>query len=123
MTNLEVVQGIYGAFAEGDMEKMASLFADDWVGTVPEGMPNSGTFHGAGEFIQNFLSHFPEVWPDFNLEPIAMYESGNTEFLHHKITAGGKTTEGIHMLTVEGGKAKSWQPFDDTAQLIAAAQA
>ena len=122
MTNLEVVQGIYGAFAEGDMEKMASLFSDNWVGTVPEGMPNAGTFHGAGEFIQNFLSHFPEVWPDFNLEPIAMYESGNTVFLHHKITAGGKTTEGIHMHTIEEGKATSWQPFDDTAQLIAAAQ-
>ena len=48
------------------------------------------TFHGTGEFIQNFLSQFPEVWPDFGLGSIAMYESGNTVFLHHKITVGGK---------------------------------
>tara|TARA_A100001037_G_scaffold288615_1_gene299464 strand:- start:22 stop:393 length:372 start_codon:yes stop_codon:yes gene_type:complete len=122
MTNSEVVQGIYGAFAEGNMEKMASLFSENWVGVVPEGMPNSGTFHGAGDFIQNFLSHFPTVWPDFGLEPIALYESGDTVFLHHKITAGGKTTEGIHMLVIENGKCISWRPFDDTAALIAADQ-
>ena len=122
MTNLEVVRSIYGAFASGDMEKMASLFADEWVGTVPDGMPNSGTFHGAQEFIENFLSTFPEVWPDFYLEPISFYDAGDTIFLHHRITAGGKTTEGIHMLVVREGKAVKWTPFDDTAALIAASQ-
>ena len=35
MSNSEVVQGIYGAFASGDMNKMASLFSEDWVGVVP----------------------------------------------------------------------------------------
>ena len=94
----------------------------DWIGTVPEGMPNAGTFYGAGEFIQNFLSHFPQVWPDFNLEPIAFYEAEDTIFLHHKITAGGKTTEGIHMNVVKNGKAIRWQRFDDTRALISAAQ-
>ena len=121
MTNLEVVQGIYTAFGEGNMEKMASLFAEDWVGTVPEGMPNAGTYRGANDFIQNFLSKIPEVWPDFQMEPIAFFESGNTVFLHHKITAGGKTTEGIHMTVVRDGKATSWRPFDDTGALISVA--
>ena len=80
------------------------------------------TFHGTGEFIQNFLSQFPEVWPDFGLGSIAMYKSGNTVFLHHKITVGRKITEDIHIQFVEGGKSKSWRPFDDTATLIAADQ-
>jgi len=52
MTNLEVVQGIYAAFGEGNMKKMASLFSEDWVGTVPESVPNSGTYHGANNFIK-----------------------------------------------------------------------
>ena len=121
MTNLEVVQGIYAAFGEGNMEKMASLFAEDWVGIVPEGMPNAGTYCGANDFIQNFLSKIPEVWPDFQMEPIGFFESGNTVFLHHKITTGGKTTEGIHMTVVRDGKATSWRPFDDTAALISVA--
>ena len=29
MSSLDVVQGTYAAFGEGDMEKLASLFADD----------------------------------------------------------------------------------------------
>ena len=121
MTKLEVVQGIYAAFGKGNMEKMASLFSEDWVGTVPEGVPNAGTYHGANDFIQNFLSKTPVVWPDFHMEPIAFFESGNTVFLHHKITTGGKTTEGVLMTVVRDGKATSWRPFDDTAALISAA--
>jgi hypothetical protein len=41
--------------------------------------------------------------------------------MHGKITAGGKTSETIHMSVVKDGKAVSWQPFDDTHSLISAA--
>ena len=121
MSNLDVIQGTYAAFGEGDMEKLASLFAEDWVGTVPDHMPNGRVYHGASDFIQNFLAKLTEVWPDFGLEPIGFYESGYTGFMHGKITAGGKTSETIHMSVVKDGKAVSWQPFDDTHSLISAA--
>ena len=121
MNSLEIIQGTYAAFGEGDMEKLASLFAEDWVGTVPDHMPNGRVYHGASDFIQNFLAKLTEVWPDFGLEPIGFYESGDTVFMHGKITAGGKTTETIHMSVVKDGKAVSWQPFDDTHSLISAA--
>ena len=84
-------------------------------------MPNGRVYHGASDFIQNFLAKLTEVWPDFDLEPIGFYESGDTVFMHGKITAGGKTSETIHMCVVKDGKAVSWQPFDDTHSLISAA--
>ena len=70
-------------------------------------MPNGRVYHGASDFIQNFLAKLTEVWPDFGLEPIGFYESGDTLFMHGKITADGK--------------AVSWQPFDDTHSMISTA--
>ena len=84
-------------------------------------MPNARVYHGASDFIQNFLAKLTEVWPDFGLEPIGFYESGDTLFMHGKITAGGKTSETIHMSVVKDGKAVSWQPFDDTHSMISTA--
>jgi hypothetical protein len=46
-----------------------------------------------------------------------MYESGNTVFMHGKITAGGKTSETMHMFVVEDGKFVKFQAFDDSATL------
>ena len=84
-------------------------------------MPNGRVCHGASDLIQNFLEKLTEVWSDFSLEPIRFYESGDTVFMHGKITAGGKTTETIHMCVAKDGKVVSWQPFDDTRSMISAA--
>jgi hypothetical protein len=50
-----------------------------------------------------------------------MYESGNIVFMHAKITAGGKSSETIHMSIIENGKYVKFQAFDDSAALNATA--
>ena len=100
MSVTEIVQQAYEAFGEGDMEKLASLMSDSYVGKLPESLPNGGTFNGPNDFIQNCLAKIPTLWSDFEIEPIQMYESGNTVFMHGKITAGGKTSETMHMSVV-----------------------
>ena len=87
-------------FGQGDMETHTTLMSDDYIAILPESMPNWGTFNGANDFIQNCLSKIPGLWSDFNIEPIQMYESGNIVFMHAKITAGGKSSETIHMLSL-----------------------
>jgi ketosteroid isomerase-like protein len=99
------------------MEKLASLMSDSYVGKLPESLPNGGTFNGPNDFIQNCLGKIPTLWSDFEIEPIQMYESGNTVFMHGKITAGGKTSETMHMCVVEDGKFVKFQAFDDSATL------
>ena len=54
MSSLDVIQGTYATFGEGDIDELASLFAEDWVGTVQDHMPNGRAYHGASDFIQNF---------------------------------------------------------------------
>ena len=109
MSALEIVQQAYAAFGEGDMETLASLMSDSYVGKLPESLPNGGTFNGPNDFIQNCLAKIPTLWSDFEIEPIQLYESGNTVFFHGKITAGGKTSETMHMSVVEGGKFVKFQ--------------
>ncbi len=104
MSALEIVQQAYEAFGEGDMEKLASLMSDSYVGKLPESLPNGGTFNGPNDFIQNCLGKIPTLWSDLEIEPIQLYESGNTLFYNGKITAGGKTSETMHMSVIEGGK-------------------
>ena len=122
MSALEIVQQGYAAFGEGDMEKLASLMSDSYVGKLPESLPNGGTFNGPNDFSQNCLEKIPTLWSDFKIEPIHMYESGNTVFMHFKITAGGKTSETMHMSVVEDGKFVKFQAFDDSATLNSVAK-
>ena len=117
MSVTEIVQQAYKAFGEGDMEKLASLMSDSYVAKIPESLPDAGTFNGPNDFIQNCLAKIPTLWSDFEIEPIQMYESGNTVFMHGKITAGGKTSETMHMSVVEDGKFVKFQAFDDSATL------
>ena len=80
MSASEIVQQAYEAFGEGDMEKLGSLMSDSYVGKLPESLPNGGTFNGPNDFIQNCLAKIPTLWSDFEIEPIQIYESGNTVF-------------------------------------------
>jgi len=121
MSAIETVQKAYAAFGQGDMETLTTLMSDDYVAILPESMPNGGTFNGANDFIQNCLSKIPDLWSDFNIEPIQMYESGNIVFMHAIITAGGKSSETIHMSIIENGKYVKFQAFDDSAALNATA--
>ena len=117
MSASEIVQPAYAAFGEGDMETLASLMSDSYFGKLPESLPNGGTFNGPNDFIQNCLAKIPTLWSDFEIEPIQIYESGNTVFSNGKKTAGGKTSETMHMSIVEDDKFVKFQAFDDSATL------
>ena len=123
MSAAEIVQPAYAAFGEGDMETLTSLISDSYVGKLPESLPNGGTFNGPDDFIQNCLAKIPTLWSDFEIEPIQIYESGNTVFSNGKKTAGGKTSETMHMSVVEDGKFLEFQAFDDSATLNSVANA
>jgi hypothetical protein len=62
------------------------------------------------------------MWPEFKVEPIHFYESGNVVFVHGKMTAEGLDTETVHMVTVKDGKYSRFQPFDDSAAMMKASK-
>ena len=52
--NIKVVQGFFGAYGDGDLEKLASFMADDIVWRIPGRHPLSGEKRGRDEVIAFF---------------------------------------------------------------------
>ena len=120
--NVAIAKSGYDAFASGDMEVWKDTQADDVVWTIQVGLPYAGTYTGAEAVIKGVFGPIGEMWSDFKVEPIHYYESGDTVFVHIKMTAEGLDTESIHMVAIKNGKYASFQPFEDSAAMMKAAK-
>ncbi len=56
--NLELFRGIHAAFDAGDMETLATFFADDTIWHTPGNNPLSGDFHGRDAVFESFAKEF-----------------------------------------------------------------
>tara|TARA_B110000196_G_C20455554_1_gene346960 strand:- start:52 stop:273 length:222 start_codon:yes stop_codon:yes gene_type:complete len=72
--------------------------------------------------MDNVFASIEKLWPDFKVQPINFYESGDTVFVHIKMTAENLDSESIHMVTLRDGKYIRFQPFDDSALMMDAAK-
>ncbi len=120
--NVAIAKSNYDAFASGDMEAWKGTQVDDVVWTIQVGLPYAGTYTGPDAVIEGVFGSIGEMWSNFKVEPIHYYESGDTVFVHIKMTAEGLDTESIHMVTIKNGKYTSFQPFEDSAAMMKAAR-
>ena len=120
--NVAVAKAGYDAFNAGDMDAWRAVQADKTVWTIQVGLPYTGEYVGAAAVEAGVFGPISEMWPDFKVEPIKFYESGNTVFVHVRMTAEGLDTESIHMIKIVDGKYASFQPFDDSAAMMKAAK-
>jgi ketosteroid isomerase-like protein len=120
--NIAVAKAGYDAFNAGDMDAWRAVQADDTVWTIQVGLPYTGVYVGPAAVESGVFGPISEMWPDFKVEPIKFYESGNTVFVHGRMTADGLATESVHMIKIVDGKYASFQPFDDSAAMMKAAK-
>ncbi|MEK9685499.1 MAG: nuclear transport factor 2 family protein [Rhodospirillaceae bacterium] len=116
--NIMAMKAAYAAFSKGDIEAWKAEHSDDVVWTILEGLPYAGTHVGKDAIIQNVFSRISALWPDFNVEPISFFESGDRVFIHVKVTIGGKQTEALHMATMKDGKQVAFTPFENSAFMM-----
>ena len=116
--NILATKAAYAAFSSGDMEAWKAEHSADVVWTILEGLPYSGTYEGSDTIIENVFSNISALWPDFKVEPIEFFESGDKVFIHVKITIAGKETEALHMATMKDGKQVAFTPFENSAFMI-----
>lgn len=116
--NILAAKAGYDAFASGDMDAWKTTHADDAVWTILEGLPYAGTYVGPESVIENVFAEIAILWPDFKVEPIAFYESGDKVFIHATMTVGGKQTETVHMATIKNGKYVEFTPFDNSGFMM-----
>jgi hypothetical protein len=86
------------------------------------GLPYTGTYIGPAAVEAGIFAPIGMMWPEFKVEPINFYGSGDTVFVHVHMTAEGLDTESIHMIKIQDGRYVAFQPFDDSAAMLNAAK-
>ena len=68
MTPKEIVLGGYQSFSVGDLESLGKIFHENAVIRVNGNHKRSGEYKGFDDWRDNFVSHLPNDYPNFDLE-------------------------------------------------------
>ena len=126
--NVDVIQGIYDAFARGDVGAVLSAMTPGMVWREAENHPyaDRNPYIGLDAIVQGVFARLGTEWDGFGVVVDDILDAGD------KIVALGryrgtckKTGKSIHaqvahVWTMENGKAASFQQFTDTLQITRA---
>jgi ketosteroid isomerase-like protein len=120
--SVEFVEGIYGAFARGDVPAVLGAFADDIEWYEAEGMPYGGLHRGGDAVAQNVFGPITEDVEGFAVTPEELIGSGGTVAAVVRYTGTGKATgktldvPAVHVWDIRDGKATRFRQFIDTVK-------
>src|SRR5712691_4393682 len=120
--NVELVKGIYAAFARGDVPAVLGAFADDIEWFEAEGMPYGGVYRGPDAVAQNVFGPITEDVEGFAVAAEEVIGSGATVAAVVRYTGTGKATGKaldvpvVHMWEIRDGKMARFRQFIDTVK-------
>lgn len=123
-TDLEIVQGLYDAFARRDLDTIRAAIAPDFVMSQTDLLPWGGTRHGPDgffAFLGTLLSHV-----DTNVEIEQLIDAGDhvVEIGHTrgKVLAHGNEfrIRELHAWTLRAGLVTSYRVYVDVPAMLAA---
>ena len=104
----DVINGLYGAFAQGDIPAIVGMVAEDIDWRVPENLPHGGDFHGR-DGVMRFFQGLGETWDDLELELEALVSDGDRVLavasLRGRLRSTGEPSgyKSVHAWTVRDG--------------------
>lgn len=119
--NLERAREGYMAFAEGDMDAVSGLMADDIVWHVPGDHRMSGDYQGKQEVLGFFGRLMQETGGTFrnDVHDLLANDEHGVALVQSSASMGGKTVEdrGVHVFHMRDGKmTEFWNmPGDQSA--------
>jgi uncharacterized protein len=119
---VDVVRGVYEAFARGDVPGVLGLFADDIEWYEAEGMPYGGLHRGPDAVAQNVFGPITEDVEGFAVTPEEFITSGDAVAVVARYTGTGKETgkrldqTGVHVWDIRAGKVARFRQFMDTVK-------
>ena len=122
-----VVETVYAAFSQGDMDTFAALMAPDITWNEAEGNPYAdlNPYIGPEAVMTGLFGRLVSDWDDFSATPHEFVVEGDrvVVFGRYKETwkATGETIDipFVHSWTVEDGRLVAFQQYTDTAALVA----
>ena len=122
-TNKELIEGLYAGFAQGDIPTVLGLFAEDIAWVEPDGHPLGGKFVGPQAVVDGVFMRLGEIGDEFTVVPEKLVADGDTvAALGHmswktKSSGAPAMVKMVHVWTVEGGKATSFENHTDTVRM------
>lgn len=119
--NVAFVQGLYGAFAGGDVESVLAGLAPDVEWTEAEGFPYGGTYVGRDAVLNEVFVKLGTEWDGYEAVPADYVAQGDkvialgTYSGTYKETGKSFQAEFAHVWTIENGQAQRFRQITDSA--------
>jgi ketosteroid isomerase-like protein len=120
--SVEVVRGVYDAFARGDVGAVLGAMSDDVEWFEAEGMPYGGVYRGPNAVAENVFVPITTDIQDFAVTPEEFFASGDTVATVTRYSGTGKATGKrldlpvVHVWDVRDGKVVRFRQYADTVK-------
>jgi ketosteroid isomerase-like protein len=122
--NVELVRGIYAAFAAGDVPGVLSRMSPEIVWNEAENFPyaDGNPYRGPEAVLTGVFARIGTDWDGFAAVPQEMLDAGDTVVVlgryHGTYRATGRVLDAqlAHVWRVEDGRAVGFQQYTDTLQ-------
>ena len=126
MGNVQLLQGLYDAFAKGDVGTVLGAFAPDIEWYEAESNPyepeGGAPFVGADSITNNLFVKLATEWDSFTVTPQRFHDAGDAVVVEGRYS-GAYNTSGLkldaqfcHVWTMRDGKVATFRQYADTAK-------
>lgn len=124
----DIINGLYGAFAQGDIPTIVAMVAEDVDWRVPENLPHGGAFHGR-DGVLRFFQGLGEAWDELELTRDVLMSDGDRVLavvsIHGLLRSSGQQSgyRSVHAWTVRDDAAVRFEEYVDAPVDLPAAHA
>jgi len=124
--NVQIVQGIYEAFAAGDGGAVLARFSPDivWNEAESNSLADGNPYTSPQAVAEGVFGRLGQEWETFNLTDQTLYEVGEDMVLAtgryrgtHAVTGKSINAQHVHLWWFEDGLVTRFQQYVDTKQL------
>ncbi|HEX4945851.1 MAG TPA: nuclear transport factor 2 family protein [Blastocatellia bacterium] len=120
MSNLNIIQGAYEAFAKGDVPAVLGIMDANIVWKEADGFPLAGTYNGPQGVLEGVFMRLGPLWEGFTVTPQEFIDGGNPIVVlgqySGKAVATGKPlqVDFAHIWKFQDGKVIRFVQYVDT---------
>jgi hypothetical protein len=120
MSNLNIIQGAYAAFAKGDVPGVLGILDADIAWTEAEGFPYGGTYNGPNAVLEGVFMRLGAEWDGFAAVPAEFIDGGDSVVVlgqysgTYKATSKSFQADFAHIWKMRDRKAIRFVQYTDT---------
>ena len=123
MSNGYIIQGVYNAFAKGDVPAVLGAMDANISWTEAAGFPYGGTYIGPNAILENVFMRLATEWDGFSTVPERIVDGGDTVVAlgnyggTYKKTGRSMSVPFAHVYDLRDGKIVRFVQHTDTAKV------